>query len=419
MTANERPPTHWRPRRVAAVPVAWASAVVAIGVIPSFMTGALVVQIRSEFDVTPAVLGALVGLFFGSAALASGPAGRLVQRLGAWPGMQAAVVGSAICLGGIALLVHDAVTLGLFLIIGGLANSFANPAANLLIVEIVPAGRRALALGVKQAAIPMATLLAGLSIPVIALTLGWRWAFGLTACAALAIAAAGLARGKAAGRTRLPVDADRSSELAASRTTRVDLLLLAAAAMFGIWGGQAMGTFLVSYTVGLGESPSTAGLILTAASVAGISARIVGGWIVDRRGTTGVGELQAMLAIGAVGLLLITIGIPGLIWLGPILAFAGGWGWSGIMTFVAVRIEPTAPASATGVTQAGVFLGGTLGVPIFGLIVEATSYAAAWGATVVTMLLALMLVHLVGRRAGILDSPGADDGAERAALSVR
>lgn len=415
MIANERPATTW----VAAVPVALASAVVAIGVIPSFMTGALVVQMRSEFEVTPAVLGALVGLFFGSAALASGPAGRLVQRLGAWSGMQAAVVGSAVCLGGIALMVHDTVTLSLFLIIGGLANSFANPSANLLLVDVVPVGRRALALGVKQAAIPMATLLAGLSIPVLGLTLGWRWAFGLTACAALAIAAFGLTRGERAGRAKPSVDADHPSEVAASRTTRVDLLLLAAAAMLGIWGGQAMGTFLVSYTVGLGESPSTAGLILTAASVAGISARIVGGWVVDRRGTTGVGELKAMLAIGAVGLVLITIGIPMLIWLGPILAFAGGWGWSGIMTYVAVRIEPTAPASATGVTQTGVFLGGTLGVPLFGLIVEASSYAAAWGATVITMLLALMLVHVIGRRAGIPDGPDAAGGPERAALSVR
>ena len=89
------------------------------------------------------------------------------------------------------------------------------------------------------------------------------------------------------------------------------------------------------------------------------------------------------------------------------------------MTYVAVRIEPTAPASATGVTQAGVFLGGTLGVPIFGLIIEASSYAAAWGATVVTMLLALVLVHVVGRRAGIPSGPDADGRPGRAALSVR
>jgi predicted MFS family arabinose efflux permease len=396
-----------RSRWAAAVPLAWASSVVAIGVIPSFMTGALAIQMRSEFEVTPVVLGVLVGLFFGSAALASGPAGRLVQRLGSWSGMEVAAVGSAICLGGIALVAHDAATLGLLLIIGGLANSFANPGANLLLVDVVPADRRALALGVKQAAIPMATLLAGLSIPVLALTLGWRWAFGVAACAALAIAAFGSTRREPRASRPPTDDASHQSEAAASVTARVDLLLLAAAAMLGIWGGQAMGTFLVSYTVGLGESPTTAGLILTVASIAGISARIVGGWVVDRRGTGGIGELKAMLMIGSVGISLIAIGLPPLMWLGPILAFAGGWGWSGIMTYVAVRVDPSSPASATGITQAGVFLGATIGVPLFGVIVEASSYTAAWGATVLTMLLALMLVQIVGRRSPLGRGPAA------------
>ena len=53
----------------------------------------------------------------------------------------------------------------------------------------VPAGRQGLSFGVKQAAIPVSTLLAGAAVPTVALTLGWRWAFvlgGLRAMAALA-----------------------------------------------------------------------------------------------------------------------------------------------------------------------------------------------------------------------------------------
>ena len=45
----------------------------------------------------------------------------------------------------------------------------------------MPARRRGAAFGIKQAAAPLATLLAGLAIPVFALTLGWRAAF-LAAC---------------------------------------------------------------------------------------------------------------------------------------------------------------------------------------------------------------------------------------------
>jgi predicted MFS family arabinose efflux permease len=391
--------TTWRTRSDSAIPLTWASAVVALGVIPSFLTGALVVQMRSDFELTPATLGLLVGLFYGSAALASGPAGRVVQRVGSWTGMQAATIGAAICMGGIALLVHDAPTLGFFLVLGGLANSASNPAANLLLVDVMPASRRALALGVKQSAIPIATLLAGLSIPLLALPLGWRWAFGVIACAAAVIAAVAWLNGRPPRRASHEADpASMASVRPKSARRRAELLILATGAMLGIWGGQALGTYLVSYTVGLGQSPASAGLVLTVASLAGISARIVAGWIVDRRGTTGVGELQAMLAIGAVGLLLIAIGLPGLIWLGPVLAFAGGWGWSGVLTYVAVRLDPAAPAAATGVTQTGVFLGATISVPLFGVIVEASSYRVAWFATIVTMLFALGLVHVVGRR---------------------
>jgi MFS family permease len=389
----------WR-RSAGAVTLAWASSVVALAVIPAFLTGALVVQMRSDFEVTPATLGLLVGLFFGSAALASGPAGRLVQRVGPLAGMQAATIGAAISLGGVAIFVHDAASLGIFLVIGGLANSAANPAANLLLIGAMPPSRRALALGVKQAAIPIATLLAGLSIPALALTLGWRWAFAVVAGAAAAVALFGWTRRQQRVLGRV-VDGIGQDPQSASVRHQRDILLLALAGMLGIWGGQAMGAFLVSYTVSLGQSPAAAGLILTLASVAGIAARVFAGWTIDRRRTTGVGELKAMLAIGVVGLTLVAVGLPALTWVGPLLAFAGGWGWSGVMTYVAVRLEPEAPAAATGITQAGVFLGATVGVPLFGVIVEASSYHVAWAVTATTMVLALLLVHAVGRRTGV------------------
>jgi MFS family permease len=390
----------WR-RSAGAVTLAWASSVVALAVIPAFLTGALVVQMRSDFEVTPVTLGLLIGLFFGAAALASGPAGRVVQRVGPLAGMQAATIGAAISMGGVAIFVHDAASLGFFLVVGGLANSAANPAANLLLLGTMPPARRALALGVKQAAIPIATLLAGVSIPTLALTLGWRWAFIVVAGVAVAVVLFGWTRrhqSRVPGRVVDGVDQDPQS---ASVRHQRDILLLALAGMLGIWGGQAMGAFLVSYTVSLGQSPAAAGLILTLASLAGITARILAGWVIDRRRTTGVAELKSMLAVGVIGLTLIAVGLPTLAWFGPLLAFAGGWGWSGVMTYVAVRLEPDAPAAATGITQAGVFLGATVGVPLFGVIVEASSYHVAWAATAATMVLALLIVHVVGRRSGL------------------
>ena len=55
-------------------------------------------------------------------------------------------------------------------------------ASNTSLSRQVPAGRQGLSFGVKQAAIPVSTLLAGAAVPVVALTVGWRWAFVLAAC---------------------------------------------------------------------------------------------------------------------------------------------------------------------------------------------------------------------------------------------
>lgn len=50
-------------------------------------------------------------------------------------------------------------------------------------------GRRGFAFGVKQSAVPLTAMLAGLAVPVFAVTVGWRWAFG--AAAALGLFALG------------------------------------------------------------------------------------------------------------------------------------------------------------------------------------------------------------------------------------
>ena len=70
-----------------------------------------------------------------------------------------------------------------------------------------PPSRLGLSFGIKQAAIPIATLLAGVAVPTVALTVGWRWAYligaGL-ALLALLIAPAGR-RAAGPGAARSPV----------------------------------------------------------------------------------------------------------------------------------------------------------------------------------------------------------------------
>src|SRR4029453_10793467 len=72
------------------------------------------------------------------------------------------------------------------LTVGAAANALGQLASNSSLAQHVPARRQGLSFGVKQAAIPICTLLAGASVPIVALTLGWRWAFVLAAVLAVA-----------------------------------------------------------------------------------------------------------------------------------------------------------------------------------------------------------------------------------------
>ena len=63
-------------------------------------------------------------------------------------------------------------------------------------------------------------------------------------------------------------------------------------------------------------------------------------------------------------------------------------GWAG---------RPDAPAAATGVTQAGLYVGGMLGPLAFGAIAERVGFSAAWTAAAASLGVAAVMTF-VGRR---------------------
>src|SRR5215211_9170273 len=170
-------------------PILLAIAVATASVLPAFLTGGLAVQVREELDFGSAALGVAVATFFLTSSLASAVMGRLVERIGAYRGMRLAAAASAVSLLGVAILATSWAWLVGCLVLGGLANAVSHPATNLSLAREVSSGRQGLSFGVKQAAIPAATLLAGLAVPSVAVTFGWRWAFAGGAALALAVAA--------------------------------------------------------------------------------------------------------------------------------------------------------------------------------------------------------------------------------------
>ncbi|MFD0820716.1 MFS transporter, partial [Micromonospora zhanjiangensis] len=143
-------------------------------VLPVFLVGGLAVQMGRELGFSPAGLGLAVAVYFGVSALASVPSGALVERLGPARVARAGILLAAGSLLAIAVLARSYPVLVILLAVGAGADALGQLASNLALARQVPAGRQGLSFGVKQAAIPVSTLLAGAAVPAFALTVGWR-----------------------------------------------------------------------------------------------------------------------------------------------------------------------------------------------------------------------------------------------------
>ncbi len=387
-------------------PVLLAVAVATAGVLPAFLTGGLAVQVRGELGFGAAALGLAVAMFFAFSSLTSAVMGRLVERIGAHRGMRLAATGSAASLLGIALFAGSWAGLAACLVLGGLANAISHPATNLSLAREVPAGRQGLSFGVKQAAIPAATLLAGLAVPGIAVTLGWRWAFVGGAVLALAVAVL-VPAGPSGSVVRRP------KEVREKDAPIAPLVLLALGIGLGSTATTPLGAFIVESSVAAGLRVETAGLLLALGSAVNIVVRVAFGHLADGMSGGRLRLVAGMLGIGVVGFALLATGESGLMVPGALLAFGAGWGWPGLFNFAVVKTNPRAPAAATGITQTGASGGAALGPLVFGLVVEATSYDVAWLVSGAIALVALAAI-LAGRRLLLRDSRlGPEDGRSK------
>ena len=392
MTGRGRRPAG--PRRATAAAVT----VTCVGTLPVFLVGLLSVQLRADLGFGPALLGGLVTAFFATTSAASFAVGRLVRRWGSVAVVRVSAVAAAVALAGIAVAAREPVTLAAALVLAGWANGIGQPASNDLIARAVDPGRQGLAYGLKQAAIPLATLLAGAAIPLIAIPLGWRWAFGLSAVLALLVAAT------VPGRFRDREASASGRSEAAGPYRRLPLLVLATALMCGAATGNALAAFFVPSAVASGIAPAMAGVLAAVASGAGIATRVLLGWLADRARRRWLLVVAGQMAFGGAGYALLATGQEALVAAGVVLGYCLGWAWAGLANYAVARMHPEMAAPATAVTQVGVALGAALGPLAFGTTVAATSYAVAWTGTAVLSLVGAV-VCVVARWLLLRDRP--------------
>ena len=249
--------------------------------------------------------------------------------------------------------------------VAGVSNAITQPAINLFMADQVPIDRQGIAFGIKQSAIPVAVLVGGLALPLVALPLGWREAFVLFAVVALGVAAVvrrSAARFVAPRTARAPPDraANWWSPRSARRSQRRAEL---ARGLPGGLGGRHRNRRRrrgrarrrgqrLSLITRIGSASARTAARTTA------SAPSSGYWPRGRPDSRCWRRQQRLFVAGAV------------------IAFAIGWGWPGLFNLAVVDLNRDAPGAATGVTQTGIYVGAAAGPLAYGLLSAEIGYRA-------------------------------------------
>lgn len=352
-------------------------------------------QVKAELGLSEAALGAAVTIGFLVGALSAPLGGRVADRIGPKVSIYVGSSLSVLSLAGLGLLTDGWPILVALLCLAGLAVAITDPGLAILVNRAIPESRQGLAFGVKEASIPAATLAAGIAVPAIALTVGWRWGFAIGLLPWLIVV------------TMLPsLHTQASPPVAMSPEPRAQrppprrraLLLAAIAAAFGTAAASGVGIFLTDSAVAMGSSPAAAGILLAVGSVAGIVARVGTGIMADRSGGPQFGLIAAMLAIGAITMALGGTGNMWLLVVGTVGAFTGGWAWTGIFFLSLVRTFPERPGTVAGIGTAGLGVGNAAGPLLFGVVAQTSSYGVAWLAAGIVAAAGAALMTVARRR---------------------
>jgi len=351
---------------------------VTCNVLPAYLFGALSTQISAELGVGETSIGIALGFFFLVTAVSSPSVGRFADRRGARAGMRVSLLLGAMSTLVLGLLGRGPLTILAGLALSGVSMAMGAPAANLALVRRVRAHSLGLAFGLKQASAPAGTLIAGLSLPLLAAQLGWRWT--MVVASVLPLLVLPLVVREEVGQVAVVAGPASAVPSASVRgMSRRLLVMLAVGFGFANVGATAAGTFLVPAALSVGYSISAAGVLLASVSVVGGVVRIAVGWRADRSSSHPFRTVGSMLLLGSAGYALAVVeGGVVVFAMATLVMFGAGWGWNGLFSMGIVLENPSTPSRATGTAYAGGYVGAALGPFLFGYAAENLGYATAW-----------------------------------------
>ncbi|MFZ0834499.1 MAG: MFS transporter [Mycobacterium sp.] len=281
-----------------------------------------------------------------------------------------------------------------FLLLGGMAAASSNSASGRLVVGWFPAERRGLAMGIRQTAQPLGVALGALVIPRLAQShgIGAALLFPAVVCAVSAVASAvGVLNPPRPRREQAP-EHDLANPYRGSsvlwRIHAVSVLLVVPQVV--VW------TFtLVWLMTDRGWSAGSAGALVTAAQVLGALGRVAAGRWSDRAGS----RLRPIRTIAAAAAF--TMGVLALTdcWRSPasvavmVVASVVTVSDNGLaFTAIAEIAGPFWSGRALGTQNTSQLLTAGIAPPVFGALITAAGYSAAFAACAVFPLLAMPLV---------------------------
>lgn len=407
------------------------TATMAVGPLLTHSLSAMSPLVIQDLGLTESQFGLLATVTFLVAAVTAVRTGRWADRLGART-LLAVMFGGAVLAMLLTAAAPDYTVLLLAMVLSGLGQVMANPTTNRLIRLHVPAHRRASWLGIKQAGVQAAQLVAGLTFPALGLLLGWRTAVAVAAGVVLLLLVHGwltvpdnhgpvrpaAVPGTApavpgtppavpgtptpAPVTPSPVPAGTPGPVRRAPMPGVVRAYAAAAALTGL-GAQAANVYLPLYAHReLGLDVVAAGATVSVAALLGIVSRVLWARVMDRPGTDGFALLGVMALGAAVSAVLLVLAPlhPALAWaVWPAAVLHGGAALavSVVVMSGAMRAVPAERVGAsTGVVTMGLYTGFCAGPLVMGTLLQLTgSFAVGWAVVLVCYLACGLLAVLV------------------------
>ncbi|MEW1821473.1 MFS transporter [Arthrobacter sp. NPDC080031] len=362
-------------------------------------TSSLVID---SLKITPGQFGLLAAVCFLAAGVSSGMFGRFSDRMRG---------GTQICLifGGAAAAMMLVAVSGNFLwlvlavVLSGAAQALSNPATNRLVMDHVPAHKRAGWIGVKQSGVQGSQFLAGIAFPAVALVTGWRGVAGLSCALALVLlVVAWRSIPTSAGpavlnsrRTSAPSEDTVLGGTAASPKVAGTgqgergrlpgtVWAYAAYALLSGFGIQATNVYLPLFSQReVGFPLVLGGLTAAVAGVIGVVSRIVWGQRIMEKGSPFTLLLTLGLGAAAGAALLLAAGLTQsavLLWCGVLLHGAMGLAINVVVMAGLMRDAPPGKVgAASGRVAVGLYLGFAAGpLAVGGLLTAFNGFMAGW-----------------------------------------